>query len=827
MALFDAESGQLVWGSASFFRDLLGRDPEGLRVKITPDPFRPVSANTNLQPYNLFLKDLCHDRPKLMELVTQLSTLAKLRLFPSKPMTFPASLPRWQGEVRASIFKWQERPALSLLFHSTEQAGSKEDEARRREALRRLSGSPALTNGDYPKASKLITRVAADTLNASRASIWHFSGPESFCVALYDRKTKTHGTAPAMMLGDYPNYAAKLRTERNIIVIDTSVDTTMPEFSTFFASAGTKATLCCPIRVEGNLFGVLRIEQTDSSRFWTLEEQAFSSSIADFTVIALQSSRVYESERRMNTLFRNLPGTAFRYQCNPLDFVMEYVSEGCLEMTGYTQEELLGKSAAPFGSVIHPEDLPKVYEDVHKMLSMNEPVNTTFRVLHKSGSIRWIWQRGWVAGFSGPYNEYAVVEGFLSDMTELRRLEEKDLTNQSKNEFLESMNKKIRTPIKGVLGTIPLLLNTLLTPMQRKYTETIRHNADVLLSLVSDIVDFAKIDAHKLALEIHDFSPGELLGETCGVYAAAAEEKGLRLILEYSKDFWEHPVFLRGDQARIRQVLSNLLSNAIKFTPRGEVRVNMSYSQGKLRFEVKDTGIGIAPAQEAKIFTSLTWADAAGLCDTSETGLGLCLCKNLCAIMGGEIGLQSALGEGSTFCFSVPLKSSASGPDLNPSPIFIGNCRGKRVLALDPDIDDELRRRLQTLDITLVEVSSLTEAGQKLAEEKHALEQKTLERDPYVLFLLNYESTGLDLGTCLEKIIPYLAGLHCTLALLENGDAPEGGPARTCPVSPESTEGYVLLRRPLSPEALTNLLAHSLRASACSILKSRRHAAAG
>jgi PAS domain S-box-containing protein len=526
----------------------------------------------------------------------------------------------------------------------------------------------------------------------------------------------------------------------------------------------------------------------------------------------------------MNTLFRNLPGTAFRYQCNPLDFVMEYESEGCLEMTGYTQEELLGKAAAPFGSVIHPEDLPKVYEDVPKMLSSNAPVNTTFRILHKDGGIRWIWQRGWVAGFSGPYNEYAVVEGFLSDMTELRRLEEADLSNQSKNEFLESMNQKIRTPMKGVLGTIPLLLNTTLTPMQRKYTETIRHNADVLLSLVSDIVDFARIDAHKLALEIHDFSPCELLGETCEIFAAAAEEKGLKLILEYSEDFWELPMLLHGDQARIRQVLSNLLSNAIKFTPSGEVRVNLSYSQNKVRFEVKDTGIGIAPAQKAQIFNSLAWAESTGLCEASEAGIGLCLCKNLCAIMGGEIGLQSALGEGSTFWFSIPLNSPKPLGDLSLSPMFIENCKGKRVLALNPDNDEELRRRLQTLEITLTEVGSLAEAVQKLAEEKHSLEREAQDYNPYILFLLNYESTGLDLEKCLQKITPHLAGLHCTLALLESGDSSEGGSTHTCPVSPDSTEGYVLLRRPLTPEALTNLLVRSLRVSACSILKSRQNA---
>jgi PAS domain S-box-containing protein len=412
VALFDAESGQLLWGSKTFFSDILGAEAESLRVKSSADPFRSGASKPNFQPFNLYIDELCQDRPKLIELMNQVRTLTKLQAFTDKPMSFPASLQRWQGEIRASTFEWEERLALALLFHGNAATVNKADEARRREVLRRLSGSPALTNGDYVKAGKLIAKVAADSLNASRASIWNIRDREVFCVTLYDHKNKCHDTAPSFTLDDYPTFTTLLNTERNIIISDTGADTIIPEYSAIFASAGVKALLFCPVRAGGSLLGMLRVEQTETTRFWTSEEQSFGASIADFTIIARESSRVYESERRMSTLLSNLPGTAFRCRCNPTDLVMEYLSDGCIKMTGYTPDELLGKSAATFDSIIHPEDLKKVYADLHKMLTTKEPIDTNFRILHKEGGIRWIWQRGQVVGFSGEGNEYALVEGF-------------------------------------------------------------------------------------------------------------------------------------------------------------------------------------------------------------------------------------------------------------------------------------------------------------------------------------------------------------------------------------------------------------------------------
>ncbi|MDR2826156.1 MAG: response regulator, partial [Deltaproteobacteria bacterium] len=552
------------------------------------------------------------------------------------------------------------------------------------------------------------------------------------------------------------------------------------------------------------------------------EEQSFGASIADFTIIARESSRVYKSERRMSTLLSNLPGTAFRYRCNPTELTMEYLSEGCIKMTGYTPDELLGKSTTTFDSIIHPEDLKKVYEDIHKMLTSKEPIDTNFRILHKEGGIRWIWQRGQVVGYSGDCNAYALVEGFLSDMTDLRRLEEAYMLNQAKSEFLSNMSHEIRTPMNGVIGPASMLLDTQLTTAQRKYVETIRNSANVLLTAITDILDFSDLDTHRLILEKNDFSPCELLEETCADFAVSAEDKGLKFILDYSEDFWDIPRLLRGDKMRIRQVLSKLLANAVKFTQQGEIRIKMSYGQNALNFEIKDSGIGIDPENLEKLFIPFTQAEASSVRQYGGTGLGLSLSKNLCVLMGGNLGAESALGEGSTFWFSVTLETPDNHDDARLIQTFAKTGKGKKVLLLDNTKNADLQVLLQKLELTTTLTTSLDDAGQIFAKERQTLKKNanTENYTPYTLFLLDYKSTGLSKEQCLTEITPFLTGLHCALVLLEREGTRADSAQNSYPVSPLRPEGYVILRRPITLNAFINLVEHSIRVSSSSLNQS-------
>jgi two-component system, sensor histidine kinase and response regulator len=453
-------------------------------------------------------------------------------------------------------------------------------------------------------------------------------------------------------------------------------------------------------RKDGTFFPV----EVRAKAFWEGGRGFFVALVRDMTERKQAEEALRESEERFRGTFENAAvGIA---QTDPTGRILN-VNEKFCSIVGYTRAEILQKS---FADITHPEDLAASLETFIALMRDETPVfGLEKRYLRKDGSLVWVelfasLQRD---AADKPANSIAVIQ----DISERKRLDAElrqakeiaEAANRAKDEFLANVSHEIRTPMNAILGMTELTLETDLTENQRQCLKTVKSAADNLLRIINDLLDFSKIEAGKLELDPGDFLLRSAVADPLRALAVRAHKKGLELIYNAQPDV---PDALIGDAGRLRQILLNLVGNAIKFTEEGEVIVGVEIDcdsagdssagqspdspEVRLRFTVRDTGIGIPVDKQERIFRAFEQEDTSTTRKYGGTGLGLTITARLVALMGGKITVESEPGRGSTFAFTAGFARQPHTPQQVPArpPVLLHDLR---VLVVD---DNATNRRI-------------------------------------------------------------------------------------------------------------------------------------
>jgi PAS domain S-box-containing protein len=454
--------------------------------------------------------------------------------------------------------------------------------------------------------------------------------------------------------------------------------------------------------------------------------------------------RVAERTSYLNALIQNSP---LGIMVLDSDQHIQLCNSAFEKLFDYTREEVIGKSIV----ILFAEEDPLL--EAHRQALDETPINLVARLRRKDRSLVdvelhtvGLMVNGKRVGSLGLYQDITTRKRAEEEMQ--RAKEAAEVANQAKSEFLANMSHEIRTPLNGVVGMTDLALDTELTQEQREYLDTVKTSADSLLTVINDILDFSKIEAGKVDLDMANFDLRDNMEGILKTLAFRADEKGLELLCEIAP---EVPGVVNGDSTRLDQIIINLVSNAIKFTQEGEValKVELEKEDGQdciLHFTVADTGIGVPLEKQKIIFDPFTQADSSTTRKYGGTGLGLTISSRLVGLMGGKIWMESGLGKGSQFHFTIRMRSHGDVIAIGiiaPPEIL----RNVKVLVVD---DNRTNRRILEGMLQRWEMNSTSVEGgdEALAEMSNA---QSVGK-PYELVLTDMHMPKMDGFDLVEQI---------------------------------------------------------------------------
>ena len=491
-----------------------------------------------------------------------------------------------------------------------------------------------------------------------------------------------------------------------------------------------------PMAVQGKIVGVLSMflkKRLDKDLLEAIP------SMATGIAVSIERERVQGEVRKLSLATEQSPATVV---ITDREGTIEYVNRKFTEVTGYTFEEALSQNPRVLNSGVHP---PEFFREMWDTLMAGLEWRGEICNKKKDGEL--FWEQASISPIRAAEGTITHFLAVKEDITE-RKQHERELVeareaaeqaSQAKADFLANMSHEIRTPMNAIIGMAHLALRADLDPKQRDYLQKIHASGQHLLGIINDILDFSKIEAGKLDMETVDFSLDKVLDNVATLIGEKASEAGLELVFDVDPEL---PRNLKGDPLRLGQVLINYSNNAVKFTQEGEIIVRARQLEGTdtdllARFEVQDSGIGMTPEQQGKLFQSFQQADASTTRKFGGTGLGLAISKKLAEMMGGEVGVESAEGVGSTFWFTARLGIGEEKPQiLTPSL----DLRERRVLVVD---DNAQARQIQSemLASMTFRVDEVASGEEAIA----AISKADAAADPFDIVFLDWQMPpGMD-----------------------------------------------------------------------------------